>query len=85
MPVEAFEGTPEEARQDFLELAQQVADGYSPPTTATINAVAQKAGEIPAGVTPKQSLLATAEIIRKLSRRGAAVNCCHGPATHPAG
>ena len=39
----------QDARDDFVELARDASQGFCPPEVATIQAVSQAAGGIPAG------------------------------------
>lgn len=67
--VDPFEGTKDDARSDFRELAAQIADGYSAPSASTVEALAPLV-DVPTGVKPKESLLAAAKLIEMVRRNG---------------
>ena len=59
-----FEGTQTDARSDWRELATEVAEGAVLPPTALLAAVAEAAGGLPPGVSPRVALQATATLLR---------------------
>ena len=66
-----FEGSRTDARSDWRELATEVAEGAVCPPTALLAAVAEAAGGLPPGVSPRVALQATATIIRFQTSSGA--------------